>query len=279
VPPPATPSFYQRTRTFVTTPIKIPGALLLLWVVFREIPDMKSRFDFWLDAAKSMGGYSGIAASILLSPWFTIAVFAAAIAWLFFVHEPKGVRHPVWHSIGWSVVGLFALLIFATAGYGGFEIEVRRLANARAIEIIKGNQSPGLNQGQDIHLSGGRGFSGKQTLILIQELAKLKGDIPNVYLSAPPGDVEAENYRFQLTQFLSRTGISWNNISETPASPDDTGLMIAVRDPENIPNIAQKVREAFEVADIHVGVTKMPAPYDAVPQIDLLLFFGPRPLL
>jgi hypothetical protein len=226
-----------------------------------------------------MGGVAGKSASILLSARFEFGLLIAAILWLLFVGEPKGVRHPIWRAIGWLSAGLFLFIGILTAGYGAFEIEIRKLSNERAIEIIKSQGNAVLGGSSDIQLSGPRSFSNKQILILISELSKLKSEIPLLYLMAPPNDSEANNYRFAFTQFLSRTGVKWIEQSETPTGPDDVGIMIAVRDPKNLPVSAQKLQEAFEVADIHIGIIEMPQNYANAPSIEFLLFFGPRPLL
>jgi hypothetical protein len=98
------------------TQVKIPGWLAVLlsviWSVFTSIPDWKGRIDFWLDAAEAAGGYTGEAASVIGSPYFSIALAATGVLWLAFVGEPKrGVlRDPRWRYLGWGVVAVVTMV-------------------------------------------------------------------------------------------------------------------------------------------------------------------------
>jgi hypothetical protein len=68
---------------------KLPGWVLVIWVVFQGVPDWKSRIDFWLDAAKAAGGYTSEAASVIGSPYFSVAMAVVGLLWLTFAGGPK----------------------------------------------------------------------------------------------------------------------------------------------------------------------------------------------
>jgi hypothetical protein len=46
----------KRAYVLITAP-KIPAWAVIILLIVREIPDWKSRFDFWLAAARSLGGF------------------------------------------------------------------------------------------------------------------------------------------------------------------------------------------------------------------------------
>lgn len=97
--------------------------MLLLWIV-TEIPDWKSRLDFWLEAARRAGDYTSGAAAMIGSPYFGIGLVAAGISWLIFVGEPqRGVQRHNWLPyLGWSIVALCFTAIVVTSGWGAIQI-------------------------------------------------------------------------------------------------------------------------------------------------------------
>jgi hypothetical protein len=110
---------------------------VILLLVFKEIPDWKSRYDFWLSAAKSLGGIPGTVASIVASAYFAPIVGFVAAAYIILVGEPKkGVqRHHWWPYLGWSVFGLLLTIIVATGIVGYVEIYIKQQVSERDHEI------------------------------------------------------------------------------------------------------------------------------------------------
>jgi hypothetical protein len=53
--------------------------------------------------------------------------------------------------------------------------------------------------------------------------------------------------------------------------------MIAVRNPDQMPLAAQKIREAFEIANIHLRPIQLPDNL-AGPDREFVVFLGPRPI-
>ena len=150
-PAPAPPEIKltDRARALFTRRITLPGWALLLVGAFNFIPDFKGRIEFWTATTKAMGGHLAMVAVIVASPYFAAGLIVAGISYLLFVGQPKqALQHPIWALLGLivSIVSIAALV--AVAGYGAFEIELRRLANDRAIEIVKGNNPTALSSGE-----------------------------------------------------------------------------------------------------------------------------------
>jgi hypothetical protein len=87
--------------------IKLPGWLFLLLAIIMAIPDWKSRYEFWLEVAKSSGGQLAMVANVLAWPYFSPALAIAGVLYLLLVGQPKkGVqRHPLIPIIGWVILG------------------------------------------------------------------------------------------------------------------------------------------------------------------------------
>jgi len=126
----------QRVRHLFTRR-KMPAWMVILLLAVEEIPDWKSRFDFWLDAVRNMGGEIGIAATVIASPLFSFAVLAGAILYLVFVGEPaKGVqRHHWWPYLGWGFFGICFAATFITGIVGYVEIYIQKEVGQRENEI------------------------------------------------------------------------------------------------------------------------------------------------
>ncbi|SRR5216683_2870424 len=116
----------RRGYLLVSKP-KIPAWLVIIILVVKEIPDWKSRYDFWLTAAMSLGGVPGTIASVVASGYFAPIVGLAAAAYIVLVGEPKkGVqRHHWWPYIGWSVFGLMLTVMVVTGIVGYVEIYIK----------------------------------------------------------------------------------------------------------------------------------------------------------
>src|SRR5690242_15030226 len=99
---------FERLKSAFSWRIKLPGWVVFLYAVFREIPDANSRIDFWLTVIQRSGGALAMAASIVASPLFNAALGVSALPYLLFVEEPRrgAQRHPLWPIAGWSVFGL-----------------------------------------------------------------------------------------------------------------------------------------------------------------------------
>lgn len=118
----------ERIRTILFGRIKLPGWAAILFAIITGIPDWKSRLDFWLGAVVAAGGYLGMVAAAIESPYFSPGLALAGLAYLLLVGEPKkGVqRHPWWPYVGWSVVSICFAATVITAIIGGVQITIKQ---------------------------------------------------------------------------------------------------------------------------------------------------------
>ncbi len=136
-PPPPKPQWADRLSALFTRK-KVPGWVFVIWTIFLAVPDWKSRLDFWLDAAEAAGGYTGEAAAVIGSPYFSIALAVTGVLWLWFVGEPKrGVlRDPRWAYLGWAAVSIVAMGLVVTITNGYVEVRAREISEGRDNTII-----------------------------------------------------------------------------------------------------------------------------------------------
>jgi len=127
----------QRVKAVFTDRSKWPGWAAILLVVFEVVPDWKSRFDFWLDVAKSTGGYLAVAATVIASPYFTPALLVAGLAWIAFAGEaPRGVQRHHWlRYVGWSIVSVCVTVVVLTAGYGAITFYIKQQVSQQDTDL------------------------------------------------------------------------------------------------------------------------------------------------
>jgi hypothetical protein len=112
--------------------------------------------------------------------------------------------------------------------------------------------------------------------ILIKEFADLKGDIPRIFLTRA-NDVrgEANQYMRDFMEAFERAGIEVQSSSQSPAGPDQTGVMIAVQDVDHQPLIAKKLSSVLQKAGVQTTTIKIP---QTLTGVEFALFVGPNPL-
>jgi hypothetical protein len=275
----STSTFARRLRAAFTAR-KIPAWVFILYAIFREIPDFDSRIRFWLETTKYMGGYLGTVAAVLASPYFAPGLAGVAVLYLLFVGEPKkGVqRHVFWPYAAWIVLALCVSALAITAGWGAIEIYVRQEGNKIALGIPRGAPGePGPQSQVPLYDSDFWGLTSDQLKILLTELPKLKPYVKIVWLSSASTDNQAGAFLSPLMQIIDRSGLSFGTITQSPRDPSEEGLMLAVSDINNPSIGAQKVREAFEVANIHLRLISLPDSLK-LPDRDFVIFIGPRPI-
>jgi len=128
----------RRAYLLVTAP-KIPAWLVIALLGLKEIPDWKSRYDFWVGAAKSLGGIPGMIASVIGSGYFAPIAGITAAAYIILVGEPKKTiqRHYWWPYIGWSVFGTLVTVMVITGIVGYVEIYIKEEVGKRDDAIQK----------------------------------------------------------------------------------------------------------------------------------------------
>jgi hypothetical protein len=120
-------------------------------------------------------------------------------------------------------------------------------------------------------------LSPDQIRILIQEIPKLKTLIRVANFSRAPNDNIAYSLWLQYQDVFVRSGVPPVLMNQDPRGPEEEGLMIAVRNPKDMPVSAQKIIEAFEIANIRLRPIQMPTGLER-PDIEFIIFLGPRPI-
>jgi hypothetical protein len=235
IPPPPQPQWWLRPLRLFTRP-KLPGWAFFLFLAIQWIPDWKSRVDFWLDAAEKAGGYSGQAATVISSPYFSLGVAGIGVLWLAFVGEPsRGIlRDPRWRYIGWSIVAILMAVVSLTVGYGYFEIRVQEIAAGRP-------------RFPDRHITD------QQKDNLRIEIPKIKQEIGDkkIHMGAVNGDRESMHYASEFLEIFADLGVldevmhpkhgKSGRVAVSLNSNDQTmhGILIGVTDKEKPPVDAQ----------------------------------------
>jgi hypothetical protein len=248
--------------------------LLILWAIFREVPDWNHRIDFWLDVAKQAGGASGTIARIVQSGYFSLGLVVAAVAYLIFVGEPQaGVqRHRWWRYIGWGTAALVAGTTIWAAWWGYVEIYIREQVASRQATILHDGINPGApRQEPDPSFSYVRRLSSDQFRMLAQQGTKLKPLSPLI-VAIPPNDNEAWQLRRDITDALTRSGVTSEEQLVLPDGPEQVGIMIGVADPHNPPPEAEQLREVL----VTIGIVPTYIANHAFSKAVIFLYVGPR---
>jgi hypothetical protein len=237
---------WHNARQLLTKP-KIPGWMFLLWVVIQQIPDWKGRIDFWLDAAKQAGGYTGKVAPFIASPYFSVVMVAIGVLWLAYVGEPRHARRAAWLPyFGWALVSLCFVTISITIIWGAIEIYVRDQVASRQATILHDATNPSAKPSPpDPTFYFQRRLSPDQFREFVLQAAKLKPETSSVLIEIPPGNNEAWALQKDFADAFVRAGITPALTNRTPDGPDQTGVMIVVPDPQNPPKIADNLRDAL----------------------------------
>jgi hypothetical protein len=114
---------------------KVPAWMFFVLGILLRVPDLFDATNFWIEAVKAMGGKVGLIASVIDSPWFSIALILVGIAWLYFVGEsPRPVRRPVLPLLGWVLAVVVSLVFWSVlvAGYVATHIPQQMTNEAKA---------------------------------------------------------------------------------------------------------------------------------------------------
>lgn len=271
-----------RAKLMVTQPIKLPGWAALLLFVYTIIPDTISRLSFWIETAKTTGGYIAYAATAVSSPYFGPALLVAGLGWILFVGEPaKGVQRHHWlRYIGWSVIAVCVTAIIVTATYGWFELKLRQTYDEGAAGVPRGGAPDAIdpNRPQTPFAAANWGtVTPDQKRILVQELPKLPLKTRRVDFFSVPNDNVGWQYWHQFNDVFQRSGIAAPRNDQLPRGLDEEGLMLEVRDKSDIPEAAQKLLEAFKIASIEIKLIEAPKAFLGA-NVEFAVFIGPAPI-
>jgi hypothetical protein len=115
---------------------KLPAWVLLVFLIFNNVPEWKEHLDFWIALAKEAGGTMSVIAHVLLWPYFNAVSTLGAVVWLVFIGEPRqSLRHPRWQYVGWiAVLAFFGVMVWVV-GNGYIQSRVTdELTNRAAFE-------------------------------------------------------------------------------------------------------------------------------------------------
>jgi hypothetical protein len=273
----------ERVANALLGQFQVPGWLFIILAVVIGVPDWNSRYEFWLGVVKSMGGHMSVVASILLWRYFpaTLGLVGALFLFVGWNQKYAAQRHPVVPIVGWVCFAICVVAITLTAAYGWHEITLREAYDQGRAGAPRGTPDENyLNRPQRPLFANSNiyNLTPDQIRILIQEIPKLKPLIRAAYFSKAPNDNGAPfTLWLQFQDVFIRSGIPPALITEEPRGPEEEGLMIVVRDPDQMPLAAQKLREAFEIANIRLKPIQAP---DGIlrPDQDFLIFLGPPPI-
>jgi hypothetical protein len=269
-----------RIKALFTQPVKLPGWAAVLLFIYTIVPDTYSRTEFWIATAKTTGGYVAMAALVVGSPYFGPGLLAFGLLWILFVGEPsKGVqRHHGLRYIGWSVFSVCLAAVAISAVTGWFELKQREAYASGAAGIPRNTpDTNNPNRPQTPFHNENWGLTPDQLRILLTEFSNLKPYVKIVWLSYASTDNQASAYVGPLQQLLDRSGLSFGTFYESPRDISEEGLMLSVPDINNLSVGAQKIREAFAVANIRLRLITLPENLRS-PDRDFAIFIGPRPI-
>lgn len=103
-------------------------------------------------------------------------------------------------------------------------------------------------------------------------LARLKPILPTVVITT--NGYSNSGYALEISKLFGTAGIEPSRGIQYPNSPDETGIMISAKDPDNLTEPAQRILEIFEANGLHPKKTQLPSKIGA----DFTVFIGPNPL-
>jgi hypothetical protein len=268
--------------------VNLPGWFLLLFAIFFAVPDWNEKVRFWLEIAKSSGGYMSIAANILLWQYFPAVLAVIGFLYLVLVWYMVLVRHnatiisvhPIMPAIGWLVFVICFLAVVVTAGAGAVEIYIRTQIAESIAGVPRGTPNENnVVRPQTPLVYDNRTLQPDQIRILLEELPKLRPIQSTVFFSCDQSDGEPLNLFGRYHEIFTRSGLSNQLLYQLPRGPEDVGMMIEVRDIKDIPDDAQKLREAFDVASIRMPIVQMPNNFAKENQaLAYAIYIGPAPI-
>lgn len=259
----------------------VPGWLLIIIAIVIGVPDWNSRYEFWLGVAKSSGGHMSILADVLLWKYFPPALALTGVAYLLFVGNPRLApkSHPFVSVVAWIALSCCLIAVVVTAGYGAMEFYIRDQI-AKGVAGVPRNTPDAANPNRPqapLYVSNWAVLQPDQIRLLLQELPKLKEKSPTVWFASVSMDNDGYSYWRQFDQIFKRSGLNAPRIDQIPRGPEEQGLMLEVRDLNNLSESAQKLREAFQIANIPLKLILLPNGV-VNPDVDFVVFIGPRPI-
>ena len=241
--------------------------------------DVLGRLDVLWPIVETMGGSPAMIASVISSWQFSLALIVAGIGYTVFVGEPEAgtQRHAWWPYVAASVFIICVAAMASVAMYGALELYIRRQIAEGVAGLPRGPEANNPSRQQTPFTAGNWGsITPDQMRILIQELPKLPLKRPRVEFASVPNDNAGWQYWHQFNDVFQRSGINAPRSDQLPRGPQEEGLMLEVKDKTNIPESAQKLLEAFAIANIDIRVIE--APSGLLDETEFVVFIGPAPI-
>jgi hypothetical protein len=243
--------------------------------------DALGRLDVLWRVVETMGGTPAMIASVIASWQFSLALIIIGVGYTVFVGEPESgtQRHVWWPYLAASVFFICVAAMATVAIYGAMELYIRREIATGIAGLPRGSpDASNPNRPQTpLTVDNWGSLTPDQSRILLQELSKLTFPNSTVMFSTVPNDNAGYGFWRQFNQIFARNGVNATRMDQFPRGPKEEGLMLEVRDVNNIPVSAEKLREAFDVANISLSVIAMPNGIVS-PGIEFVVFIGPAPI-
>jgi hypothetical protein len=243
--------------------------------------DTLGRLDVLWRAVETMGGSPAMIAAVISSWQFSLALIIIGVGYTVFVGEPQNgtQRHAWWPYLAASVFFVCVATMATVAIYGAMELYIRReIAIGVAGLPRESPDATNPNRSQTpLTVDNWGSLTPDQSRILLQGLSKITFLNSTVMFSSVPNDNTGYAFWRQFNQIFARNGINATRMDQFPRGPKEEGLMLEVRDVNNIPLAAERLREAFEVANIPLTVITIP---DGIvsPGAEFVVFIGPPPI-
>jgi hypothetical protein len=197
-------------------------------------------------------------------------VVAAIFSWIVYqwpVLKPKASAHllrsidVVASDVRWWL-GAIGIIVIALI-FSPF-VEQRRWPFSAPLQIV---------QGPVESVSGLPALTIERQRALVSAFSYLKPQLPTVTIGMPTAN-GSRAWILELQRIFERAGILANLVGQNPRGPEETGLMIAARDPKALTDVAKRIFEAFEANGLRPKVVQL------APNIvgEFTIFVGPDPL-
>jgi hypothetical protein len=260
---------------------KLPGHAIWLAGLIWKLSDIGGRLDFLSRVVEGMGGTPAMVAGVLISPWTSIGLIVAGLGYVVLVGEPpKGVqRHQFWPYLGWAIFAVSTISMVTIVGYGALELALRRAHDEGAAGIARGTPSDNTPSRPQRPLTFGdnQSLQPDQIRILKDEIPKISDMLRHdmtIYMAPPAAGVRVDPSPF--TMIFERNGIPSRFLFFFSRCQDDQGLIIFVKDLNDVMPSAQKFAQILTIADIKYTMRAAPT-FVGVSDTHWVLFFGPIP--
>jgi hypothetical protein len=164
------------------------------------------------------------------------------------------------------IVGLAGILLYASFDRNRPAIPVFHSENTASPPIRPEPSAPPQRSNELPELTPERQRS------LVNAFQALKSILPTVVVTT--NGYSNGGYANTIAELFGRAGIEPSRGIETSNGPDETGIMIAAKDPNNLPEAAKQILNIFSANGLNPKVIRLPSKVDT----EFTVFIGPTPL-